>query len=400
MASTRMFLSVCVFARAAAANVITDWDEKAVALVPPSAAGQRMMALVDAAMFDAVNAIERRYKPYLVEATASPEASKEAAAASAAAAVLVAQPGVDAAAAKTALAAALAALPDGPGKLEGVKLGEAVGARVAAARAHDGSDAPDAYRPHTKPGVYVPTPLTVASTWPSMTPFAMTKASQFRPPPPPSLKSKEWAASYNEIKDYGGKTSSKRSPEQTETARFWLMVGPPAYHPFARAIARAEDLDVVDTARLMALYSSALTDAYIAVFDAKYTYELWRPITAIRNGDLDDNPATVRDPVWQPIDATPMHPEYPCAHCIESGAAVAVIAAVIGRNDIPETAVTSTTAPGVTHRFTSLKAFADEIAQARIWAGFHYRFSTEVGRDMGEKIGAYVAANVMQPLRR
>jgi len=387
---------LCFLARAAAANVITDWDEKAVALVPASAAGQRMMAMVDAAMFDAVNAIERRYRPYVAEATASPEASKEAAAASAAAAVLVAQPGVDAAAVKTALAATLAALPDGRGKLEGAKLGEAVGAQVAAARAHDGSDAADAYRPRTKPGVYVPTPLTVASTWPAMTPFAMAKASQFRPPPPPSLKSKEWAASYNGIKDYGGKTSSKRSAEQTEAARFWLMVGPPAYHPFARAIARAENLDVVDTARLMALYSIALTDAYIAVFDAKYAYELWRPITAIRNGDLDDNPATARDPVWQPIDATPMHPEYPCAHCIESGAAVAVIAAVIGRSDIPETAVTSTTAPGVIHRFTSLKAFADEIAQARIWAGFHYRFSTEVGRDMGEKIGAYVAANVMQ----
>jgi hypothetical protein len=130
-------------------------------------------------------------------------------------------------------------------------------------------------------------------------------------------------------------------------------------------------MNVADSARFMALYSVALTDAYIAVFDAKYHYEFWRPVTAIRNGDIDDNPDTAPDPAWQPIDATPMHPEYPCAHCIESGAAVAVVEALLGSADIPEVALTSPTAPGVTHRWANMEAFADEIVEARICAGFH-----------------------------
>ena len=137
----------------------------------------------------------------------------------------------------------------------------------------------------------------------------------------------------------------------------------------------------------------------IAVFDAKYHYEFWRPITAIRNGDIDDNPATERDATWQPIDNTPMHPEYPCAHCIISGAVAAVIEAVLGTADIPESRMTSPTAPGVTHRWTNLTAFCDEVANARIWAGFHYRFSTGVGTDMGRRVGEYVVQNVMKPTR-
>jgi len=133
------------------------------------------------------------------------------------------------------------------------------------------------------------------------------------------------------------------------------------------------------------------------VLDAKYHYNFWRPITAIRNGDIDGNPATELEATWQPIDNTPLHPEYPCAHCINSGAAVAVIESVLGTSDIPEVSMTSSTAPGVNHRWTNLGVFLDEVANARIWAGFHYRFSTRVGTDMGRKIGEYVVKNVMQP---
>jgi len=140
-----------------------------------------------------------------------------------------------------------------------------------------------------------------------------------------------------------------------------------------------------------------LGDALVAVFDAKYKYEFWRPITAIRNGDIDGNPATARDATWQPIDNTPMHPEYPCAHCILSGTVAAVVEASLGSPDVPEIAMTSPMAPGVTHRWTNMKALTDEVANARIWAGFHYRFSTRVGQDMGGKIGRYVVENVMQP---
>ena len=228
-------------------------------------------------------------------------------------------------------------------------------------------------------------------------PFALTKPSQFRPQPPISLESKEWAADFNELKAYGGKTSTKRSTQQTETARFWLMVGAPAYHPVPRQLVTAKQMSVIDSARFMALYAVALADAYIAVFDAKYHYEFWRPITAIRNGDISGNPATELDATWQPIDNTPMHPEYPCAHCIQSGAAAAVIESVLGSADIPEVSVTSSTAPGVTHRWTNLGVLSDEVSNARIWAGFHYRFSTRVGTDMGRQIGEYVVKNVMQP---
>jgi hypothetical protein len=155
-------------------------------------------------------------------------------------------------------------------------------------------------------------------------------------------------------------------------------------------------MDVVDSARFMALASTATADAYIAVFDAKYHYDFWRPITAIRNGDIDDNPATEVDATWQPIDNTPMHPEYPCAHCITSAAVAAVIEATLGSADIPTVTMTSPTAPGATHRWTNVWAYADEVSMARIYAGFHYRFSARVGQDMGRKIALHVVQNFMQ----
>jgi len=379
------------------ANVITDWDTRAVGVVLPGAPGQREMAIVHIAMFDAVNSIERRYRPYSVQLPTPQTTSQEAAAAAAGAAVLIALHPDKAADIKTALANDLAKIPDGAAKAGGIELGEQVAAGVLHARENDGANAADTYRPKTTPGAYVPTAVTIGSAWPSMTPFVMTTPSQFRPPAPIALATKQWADDYNEIKALGGKNSTERSTQATETARFWLMVGPPAYHPIARQVVAAKELSVTDSARFMALYALALSDAYIAVFDAKYHYEFWRPITAIRNGDIDGNPATERDATWQPIDNTPMHPEYPCAHCIQSGTAVAVIEALLGSEDIPEVSLTSPTAPGVTHRWTNLRVLADEVASARIWAGFHYRFSTRVGSQMGRSIGQYVVQHVMQP---
>jgi hypothetical protein len=171
-----------------------------------------------------------------------------------------------------------------------------------------------------------------------------------------------------------------------------------AYHPFLRQLAIAKQMDVVDSARFMALSAIAINDAIIAVLDAKYHYNFWRPITAIRNGDNDGNPATDREATWQPIANTPMHPEYPCAHCIQSGSVAGVVKAVFGTADIPEIALTSPTAPGVTRRWTNMNTLTEEIASARIWAGFHYRFSTRVGTDMGLRIGDYVVKRAMQPI--
>jgi len=388
------------------ANVITDWDEKGVAAVAPIASGTspyapyiayRMMGLVHAAMFDAVNSIEQRYRPYLVQLPADATTSQEAAAAAAAAAILATIDAKTATDMKIALADYVAAMPDGAVK-PGIKLGEEIAAKVLEMRANDGSDAPDDYRPRTTPGVYVPTAITQAAMWGKIKPFAMVNPSQFRPGPPISLESEEWARDFNEIKDYGRQNSLKRTPQQTETARFWLTTSPVVYFPFVRQLVKAKQMSVVESARFMALASLAMNDALIGVFDAKYHYNFWRPITAIRNGDIDGNPATDRDATWQPIADTPMHPEYPCAHCAESGAVAGVVRTVLGTDEIPEITMTSPTAPGVTHRWTNITAFTQEVASARIWAGFHYRFSNRIGTDMGLSIGQYVAENVMQPV--
>lgn len=390
------------------ANVITDWDAKAIDAVAPMAslpsspytpyAAYRMMGIVHVAMFDAVNSIERRYSPYLVQLPANAATSKEAAAAAAAATVLATIDAKTAAQMKEALASYLAWLPDGSAKAEAIKLGETVAAKIVAARAGDGCDAPDDYRPQTTPGVYVPTPIMRGPMWPNAKPFAMESPSQFRPGPPVALDSGEWAKDFNEIKDYGAQTSPNRSAVQTETARFWFMSGPVAYHPFLRQLAIAKGMDVVESARFMAVAGIAMNDALIAVLDAKYHYKFWRPVTAIRNGDIDGNSDTDREPTWQPLGETPMHPEYPCAHCILSGSVAGVVKATLGTDAIPEIAVTSPTAPGVTHHWTNVAAFTDEVANARVWAGFHYRSSTLVGTGMGLEIGEYVAKKLMQPL--
>jgi hypothetical protein len=193
--------------------------------------------MTHAAMFDAVNSIEHKYRPYLTELPSSATASKEAAAAAAAGTVLAGANPAARAEWDAALSAYLAAIPDSDAKTEGVKLGEAVAVKMLAARANDGANAPDVYRPRTTPGVYVPTVTPLAAHWPGVKPFALTSASQFRPPAPIPLNSAEWAANYNEIKELGGSASTKRSARQTEDARFWLAVDGRVYYPLIRTLA-------------------------------------------------------------------------------------------------------------------------------------------------------------------
>ena len=391
--------SIMAYIGACRADTITDWDTKATAVASSAALGEREVTIVDLAMFDAVNSIERRYQPYLEQLPTTGPTSADAAAASAAATALAGVHPEAAASFKTALAEYLAQLDATPEALaNGVRIGEAAALKILEARANDGATGVDSYRPMTKPGQYVPTAVMVCSTWPTMRPFALASPSQFRPGPPLSLKSREWAVDYNEIKEFGSKTSARRSAKQTETARFWLMTGPQAYHPLARQMVAERHLNLVDSARFMALFAVTLTDAYIAVFDAKYHYEFWRPGTAIRNADLNNNPDTERDATWQPLDNTPMHPEYPCAHCIESGAARVALESL--GQPLPELSLTSATAPGVTHSWSNLDDFTTEVANARIWAGFHYRFSTRVGTALGRQVGEYVVNTIMQPLNR
>jgi hypothetical protein len=379
------------------ADVITDWDAKATAVASPAALGERELAIVDIAMFDAVNSISPKYRPYLVKEDGFSDASAEAAAASAAASALEKLHPQSAAEFKATLEDYVKGLPASHSDVaKGMRLGELIAQRVFDSRAADGSTGVDSYRPRTQPGVYVPTATMVAATWPMLRPLVLERPDQFRPGPPVALASQEWASDYNEVKTYGARNSTLRTPEQTETAKFWLMTGPQAYHPIVRQLILARHMKLVDSARFMAAFAAAMTDAYIAVFDAKYHYEFWRPITAIRNGDIDGNPATEIDPSWQPLDATPMHPEYPCAHCLLSGAAAAVIESYGGLGEVREISLTSPTAPGITHRWSSLAAFTNEVANARVWAGFHYRSSGRVGTAMGREVGRYVAANFAQ----
>lgn len=391
---TLALMGACLAQAPCAADVITDWDAKASAVASPAALGQREVTIVDLAMFDAVNSIDRRYTAYVVIEADVAHASAEAAAASAAATALGKLHPERAAAFEAALEEYLKGLSADPAAVaKGRQLGERVALRVFDSRAHDGATDTDPYRPRTQPGVYVPTATMVCATWPTLKPFVLERPDQFRPAPPVALASKEWAADYNEVKLLGARDSATRTPEQTETARFWLMTGPQAYHPIARQLIEARHLKIIDSAHFMAMYAVALTDAYIAVFDAKYRYNFWRPLTAIRNGDSGANSGMERDATWQPLDTTPMHPEYPCAHCIESGAAAAVIESSGGLGGLTELRLTSPTAPGVTHHWTNLESFIDEVANARVWAGFHYRSSARVGTAMGRDVGRYVVVH-------
>ena len=408
--STTLAFAVMLIAAPASANVITDWDATGVALIqgnapapPPRVGGptggMRIIALMHVAMFEAVNAIEPRYQPFNGDLKPKADASQDAAAASAAATVLAKLDPESAPKVKDALEKSLAGIPNGDAKDRGIKLGEESAAKVIELRLKDGNGTPNAFRPITQPGVYTETMVTAGWDFIRMTPFAMTSPDQFRPQPPIALTSEEWAKDYNEMKEIGEKNSTKRTPQQTENARFWLTVVPLSHQPLARQIVIAKNMSVLESARFMSLVAMAATDALIAVFDAKYHYTFWRPITAIRNGDIDDNPATERVATWQPIDITPLHPEYPCAHCIVTGAVAGAITAMLGTEQIPEVVMTSPSAPGVTHKYTNVRDFNNEASEARIAAGFHWRFSTVVGSDMGWKIGANTVQNCMQPLK-
>jgi hypothetical protein len=385
----------------ASADVVTDWNVIAAditvagGLPPPP--GNRTLALVQTTVYEAVNAITKRYPPDRIAVNAAPGASIDAAVAAANRAMLSRLVPSQQVAIDKAYGSAVAAIADGPAKTAGIATGEQAVVAVLAFRADDGAGAPERYRPTTTAGVYVPTPIPAVPQWAERKPWVMTSCDQFRPGPPPALTSEVWARDYNEIKAVGGKASSTRTPAQTEIARFWEATAPTIYYPVIRSVANAPGRDVTQNARLLAVTAQAIDDAMIAVFDGKYHYNFWRPVTAIRNGDIDGNDATERDAGWLPFIDTPMHPEYPCAHCIVSGAVGGVLIAEIGTGPTPMLSTTSPTAPGVVRSWTKVDDFMLEVASARIYDGVHYRNSTEVGTAMGKKIGALAAANALRP---
>ena len=382
------------------ADVVIEWNQKANACVLEAKmypfAGTRVMAIMHSSMFDAINSIEGHYTPYKFKVAAPKGSSPEAAGVAAAHAALVKLCPEQKASLDGAYSASLAQIPDGAGKSAGIAAGEEVAGKFLAWRAADGADAPNVYRPVTTPGAYIVTALPIGSQWGSVTPWVMQRGSQFRPAPPPALSSATWTSDYNEVKGIGGKTSTQRTSAQTETARFWTITGPQSFDPIVRQLAASPGRSLSQNARLFALVEMAVADSYVAVFDAKYTYNFWRPVTAIRNGDNDGNDATARDPAWEPLLDTPLHPEYPCAHCINSGAARAVLEAEFGTGPHPLT-MTSPTAPGAEHKWASIQEYADEVALARIYGGIHYRNSTVVGKAMGKQIGDLAVQSYLRP---
>jgi membrane-associated phospholipid phosphatase len=379
LAATLVALGAPLGARA---DAIVDWNDRTSGFIAEAKLGTppaiRLMAVTQTAAYEAVDALGRGrpLPPHAVDAAvaAAHRAALEK--------LLPAQQqAVDA-----AYRAALAPLPDDAAKAAGIAAGERAAATTLARRADD-LPPPESHRPHTTPGAYVPTSAPAAVQWPQRKPWLMTGAAQFRPGPPPALTSETWARDLNEVKALGARSSTRRTAEQTEIARFWEYSLPAIYFGVARAVAQAPGRGAAQNARLYAAVAQAMDDAMIAVFDAKYHYGFWRPVTAIRNGDTDGNDATERDAAWTSLIEAPLHPEYPSAHSILAAAVGAVLSVEVGQGPMPVLSTASPTAKGAVRRWTSVDDFVAEVANARIYEGIHYRTSTEVGAAMGRRIG-------------
>jgi hypothetical protein len=372
----------------ARADVITDWNKTAMDVMKAVNVGgnpwTRSMALVNVSMSDAVNSVQNRYSRYTTELPIDPNASAEAAAAGAARDILMRQyPGqkalIDAAFVET-----MQTIPDNPARAAGVALGEKVAAAVFAERQSDATNMPDTYRPMTQPGVWVPTAPPLFPQYATAKPWGMDSASQFRPNPPPALNSALYARDYNETKEMGGLKSTKRTDAQSDAVRFWTQANlGPAWFQAATQASNRRNLSVADSARVFALMSMALANCFIVDWDAKFQYNFWRPITAIRNGDEDGNDATERDAGWQSLNAAPMHPEYPSQAGINVGAASGVLEAAFGKE--PQGFVaTDINDARLSRQFASFAQMDQEQKEVRIWGGIHFRNSLEVGEAMGK----------------
>lgn len=386
---------------------IAAWDAvgsqafSAAALTPPD--GIVISAYVGIAVYDSVMAIDGGYRPFAVDVDAPRGASAQAAVAAAAHGILVRYLAAQAPTIiDPAYTASLATIPDGKAKTDGIAVGVEVADTLIAQRANDGFRAPVTYTPPNPPipGVWIPTAPTppIGTYIGLMRPFSLASADQFRPDGPPALGSKNWARDYNEVKEIGSSTSTTRTAEQTLAARFWGEPAVQQAHGSFRKFVLDHGLDVVNAARFMAMVSVVEADAIIACFDAKYHYAFWRPITAIRAGDTDGNPATVGDPTWSTLlAATPNHPEYPSAHSCVTPAGGRAIARFLGTKKIDFT-VPSLTGLGDRH-FDRVRDLQYEVSNARIWGGIHYRTSIEDGIKIAQKTAHQVLAHHFQRVR-
>jgi len=353
-------------------------------------------------MYDAVNAIDRRYQQYGPEFRGPRDASKEAAAISAAYQTLLNYFPAQAAALQAQYDAAIAAIPDGQAKASGIAVGQTAAARIIALRTGDGrgADVPYTYPASPEPGVWIPTPPAFAppvTPWfGQMVPFTMKSASQFLPENgPPDLGSQQWAREYNEVKLLGAVNSSVRTASQTEIALFWTANPVATYFGAFNQLALDRHLNLSKSARLFAMLSVALTDGGIGCFNAKYHYSFWRPVTAIPNGDIDGNPDTEADPTWLPLASTPSHPEFPAAHGCATGAIARTLENFFGTPNVKFTV--SSAATHTTHTYDNVGQLETEAYWARIYAGFHYRHSLDEGFKLGHRVAKQLNQNFFQP---
>ncbi|USX25898.1 vanadium-dependent haloperoxidase [Oxalobacteraceae bacterium OTU3CINTB1] len=354
------------------------------------------MATMHVAIYDAVAAITGRYQPlYAFPQGDFSGASPDAATGAAAFGVLRALFPDRAAHYRPAYDSFMASLPDGAAKTRGIALGNEVATAVLARRAADGRAIVLAeYVPGTAPGEYRGR-NPVVRYFPHIRPFTLNSMDQFRPPPPPALDSAEYAADFNETKDYGGMLGSRRTPEQLELARFHTEA-PQTFitRNFGR-FARSTG-DVGDAARLMAILYSGYTDAIGACFDAKYHYNAWRPLSAIPLAQTDDNPATASDTDWKPVLPTPPHPEYPAAHSCTAGAVGELLRLYFGTGNVSFTLDSIVT--NVTRDYADVDALARESVQARIYGGMHFRYATTAGYTLGKQVAGWTMGHAFMRL--
>lgn len=390
------------------ANVVLEWNQLTLDAIGQTKTNpllaSRALAITQAAVYDSVNAIDRSFEPYYAHVHASRGASLEAAAAQAAHDTLVALFPGQASTFDAALAADLVGIPPGRAR-QGTKVGHEVARQILDWRKSDGFDATVPYTPGTAPGDWQPTPPAflpaLGPQWPLVTPFAMTGGAQFRPGSPPALDSAEYAAAFNEVESLGRVDSTTRSADQTQIALFWKDATGTSFafghwNTIAQGVSTEQGLSLVSDARLFALLNITTADAIISCWDAKYTYNFWRPVTAIRAADTDGNPDTEPDLTWTPLITTPNFSSYTSAHSTVSGAAAAVLTSLFGPGY--HFTVGSEGLPGVTRSFGSFDAAAAEAGQSRIYGGIHFQFDSQSGLASGHALGQFVYQQLLRPV--
>jgi len=376
-------------------ETVARWNRNAISVLLPTNPPEltRSLAMTHIALHDAANAVRPKYERYAYHVTEDTGADPSAAAAVAAAEVLKHRRPAKAADIDALLAVDLAMVSNPTRLQNSINVGQAAAAAIIALRANDGStSAATPYTPGTEPGDYQPTAVlpvpgfVLLPGWGNVTPFAMAAGNQFLGDGPPALTSAEYTADYNEVKDYGSATSTVRTTNQTAEARFWIENPPTVFNRVAQREIINQDLDLWQAARGMALTQIAFADAIISTWNAKFTYNFWRPITAIRNGDTDGNDATIADPTWTPLNVTPPFPEYNSAHAVVAAASATILTDVFGPVAFTETS----TATGVVRTYSSWFHAAATSTDSRIWGGFHFRDACEDGEVSGLALGLYI----------